>query len=170
MKINFSDKRGFTLFEVLLYISLAAFLLLGASIMLSLFLRDRVKNDVIADVEQEGAIAVQTMTQAMRNASGVNYPAASLSADSLSLAMTNAALNPTIFDVSGGALRIGQGNSAPIALTSPQVMISNLTFNNLSVSGAKGSVEVTFTMAYINPRAANEYNYSQIFRGAVTLR
>src|SRR3989338_5584522 len=64
---SFGD-GGFTLIELLLYISIAGAILLATSIFLSLLLQARIKNQTIAEVDQQGLQVMQLITQTARNA------------------------------------------------------------------------------------------------------
>ena len=67
-------RRGFTLIEFLIYIGLATSLLTVISVLLFQLLRGQAKNQVMANVEQEGEQAMQIMTQTVRNSAGINSP------------------------------------------------------------------------------------------------
>lgn len=73
---NFLKKisGGFTLLELLLYVSLAAIFLLSVSVLLSILLEGWVKNKAVGEVEQGGERAMQIMTQTIRNADAINSP------------------------------------------------------------------------------------------------
>jgi len=69
---RFGLARGFTLIEFIIYIGLAGSLLTVISVLLFYMLRENAKNQVIANVEQEGNQAMQIITQTIRNAQSVN--------------------------------------------------------------------------------------------------
>lgn len=170
MKKIFNSRLGFTLIELLLYVGLAALILLGVSVFLSLVLGARVKNQTIAEVEQQGVMAIQLITQTMRNATQINSPTPGSSASSLSLNVTDAAKTPTVFAGQAGILRITQGTALPVAITSPKLIASSVSFQNLSRSGTKGVMRIIFTLTHVNSQGVNIYDYSQTFYGSATLR
>ena len=112
------------------------------------------------------------ITQAIRNsASPINSPAAGSSASSLSLKMTDTAKNPTIFALSSGAITVSEAGGGAISLTNSNIIISSLTFQNLTGTGTKGNIEFSFTVAYNNsgtPR--QEFNYSKTFYATASVR
>lgn len=63
----------------------------------------------------------------------------------------------------GSALQIKEGAAAAIPLTSNDVQVSGLTFNNLTRSGTPGIVQVSFTLSRVNPSGRNEYDYQKTF-------
>ncbi len=137
--------RGFTLIELLLYVAIVGAIIFSVAGFLSLLMQSRVKNQTIAEVEQQGVVVMQTITQAGRNATSVNF--------------TNA------FDISGGVIR-----ENTVALTNSRVVASGLTFQNLSRVGTPGTIRVQFTLTHINPEGRNEYNYSKTFYGTSSVR
>src|SRR3989337_2125231 len=109
-------KNGFTLIEILLYVSIAGAILLSVSIFWTILLQSRVKNQTVAEVESQGAFVMELITRTARNSEAIVSPAVGATASALSLTVA-APKNPTIFDMSGGVLRIteGAGAAGPLA-------------------------------------------------------
>ena len=138
-------QKGFTLIELLLYVSIVGAMILSVSAILPLLMQSRVKNQTIAEVEQQGIQVMQLITQTGRNATDINFTSA--------------------FDLSGGTIR---QNS--IALTNSRIVASNLTFTNLSRAGTHGTIRIQFALTHINPSGRNEYDYNKTFYGTASLR
>ena len=163
--------RGFTLIELLLYTLLIGITLLTVSGLLFLLMATRTKNATIAEVEQQGAFAMGLMTQTVRSATGITVPVTGTSGTLLMLTVPAGANNPTVFDVSGGALRISEGTPAAVNfLTSTRVTLSALTFQNLSRSGTNGTIRIQFTLSSVNNNGRNEYSFTKTFYGSATVR
>ncbi len=167
---NKLTSRGFTLLELLLYVSLATLLLLATALFLSLLLESRVKNQTIAEVEQQGVRVMQTITQTLRNASVLNTPTRGISTSSLSLDTITSANNPTVFSVVGSTIFLTKGSANAVPLTNSRVGISGLIFSNLSRLGTPSVMHVQFTLSAINTTGINEYDYSRTFYGDASLR
>lgn len=163
-------KNGFTLIELLLYIAIASIIVFTTASLLRFTFESRVKNQTIAEVEQEGAQVMQLITQTVRNSTAVNSPTIGNSAASLSVNVTTGASSPTVFDLSAGAVRIKEGAGSAVNLTSSKVSVTNLNFSNLSVTSPPDVIRITFTVTYINNSGRNEYNYSKNFYGSADLR
>jgi len=148
---NFSKKNlgGFTLIELILYVGLAAVMILAVSIFLSTMLQSRVRNQTVLEVESQGIQVMQIVTQAGRNANSIDFT--------------------TSFDLSQGVIIMNDG-SGPVALTNSRVVASNLTFQNLSRTDTPGTIRIQFTLTHINPSERNEYDFSKTFYGSATLR
>jgi len=164
------NNKGFTLIELLLYISIAAVMLLIISVFLSTLLQSRIKNQTIAEVDQQGAQVIQIVTQSIRNAEGINSPVQGASASLLSVDVFNSSDDPTIFDLSSGAIRIAEGVGSPLPITNSRLVVSGLNFQNLSHDNTSGIIRVQFTLTHVNPENRNEYDYNKTFYASASLR
>jgi len=165
-----NSKRGFTMIELILYVALASVLLMATSAFLGVVLESRVKNQTISEVETQGMQTMHTILQTIRNAEAITSPTQGANATSLTLNVVNASNDPTIFDVSSGALRIKEGVGATISLTNSRVTASDVTFTNLSRTDTPGIVRVEFTLSLVNNSGRNEYDYSKTFISSASLR
>ena len=173
MKDNTPKQRGFTLIELLLYVAIVATLLGALATFLSLSLSARVKNQSIAEVNQQGTAILERFTTTVRAADSITSPAVGATASSLTLAVTTSALTPTIFDASSGSpvsFQVKEGNAGAIPLTNNKVAISNLSFKNLSRTNTPGAVQISFMLSRVNSSGRNEYDYQKTFTTTVALR
>ena len=156
-------QKGFTLIELLLYIAIASIIVFTTASLLRFTLESRVKNQTIAEVEQEGIQVMQLITQTIRNATAISSPTIGASGASLSV-------DTTVFDLSGGAIRIKEGAGAAVNLTSSKITVSRLNFQNLSRVSTPNIVRVSFTVTYTNSSGRNEYDFTKSFYGSAGLR
>jgi len=168
--LHITHRRGFTLIELLLYVAISSAILLVTSLFLQTLLESRIKNQTIAEVEQQGLQVMQIITQALRNADSINFPVQGESAASLSINTIETGNNPTLFDLVSDAIRIKEGGASPIALTNSRVAVSDLTFKNLSHTSTPGTIRVRFMLTHVNRGGRTEYNFSKIFYGSASLR
>jgi len=162
-------KKGFTLIELLLYTAIISLVLVSVTGFFWNIASGNIKEKSYQEVQQNGRFAMTKITQEIKKAIGINNPVPSSSANSLSLVMSEPNLNPTIFDVSGGKLRITQGALAPIELTTDQVVVSNLQFTNLSYLNTPGTLRVEMTLENLNPSGKTEYQASLDLKTTVSL-
>jgi prepilin-type N-terminal cleavage/methylation domain-containing protein len=160
---------GFTLIELLLYVAISSIMLLAISSFLGTLLQSRVKNQTIAEVEQQGLAVTQLINQTARNAQAITAPTVGANAASATLNVITGASNPTIFDISAGVLRIKEGAGAAVPLTNSRVVASGLNFQNLSRAGTPGTIRVQFTLTHVNNSGRNEYSYAKTFITSATL-
>ena len=164
------DNRGFTLVELLLYVGLLSMVMFSAALFLSMLLQSRTKNQVVAEVEQQGVLAGQRIMQVVRNSTLINTPAVGASGSSLSVNMPQAALSPTVFALSSGVITMTEGAGTAVSLTNNLVSVTGLTFTNQSRASTPGTVRIQFTVSYINNSGRNEFDYSKTFDSDASLR
>jgi len=169
MKTHISSQKSFTLIELLLYISIISLVLISITGFFWNIASGNIKESSYQEVQQNGRFVMTKITQEIKKAIGINSPVLGSSANSLSLKMSDSNLNPTIFDVSGGKLRITQGASAPIELTTDQVVANNLQFTNLSYLNTPGTIRVETTLENLNPSGKSEYKASIDLKTTVSL-
>ena len=158
---------GFTLIELLLYVSMLSIMMLSITMFLSLMLQSRVKEQVMSEVEQQGQLVMQEITQSVRNASAITAPTAGSAGTSLSVTVP-APNSPTVFDLSAGVLRITEGAGSAVGLTNSKVTASSLLISNLSRASTPGVVRVEFTLTYNSTSTLSEYSYSKSFTTSVS--
>jgi prepilin-type N-terminal cleavage/methylation domain-containing protein len=163
-------KKGFTLIEMLLYISILSIIVLALSSFMFMTYSSRIKSTVISEVEQQGSQTMNIIAQNIRNASGITGPIAATSATSLTLTEYIGSLSPTVIAQSGNKIQITEGTNPAIDLTSNRVIVSNLSFSNLSRPNTPGVIQVKFNLTHINPDNRGEYSYSKDFTTTASLR
>lgn len=164
-------KKGFTLVEMILYVSICSILLLTISTFLSFLLGARIRSQAITEVNQQGFRAMNMMALTIRNGRSIETPVLGDTAPVLSITTKDNLLNPTIFDVASGTLRITEGAGRPIPLTNSRVVMSNISFQNLSAStSADRIIRISFTLDYGNSSGKDEYSFTKTFIESTTLR
>lgn len=164
------NRKGYTLIELLLYVSIAGSLLLAVSLFLGLSTDARIKNQSMSEVNQQGTAAMELITQTVRNADTIASPAAATTGTQLSVNVPTASLSPTVFSLSGTTLQIKEGSASAIPLTNNKVEVSSLSIKNLTRSSTPGSVQISFTVSRANTSGRNEYSYQRTFTTTVSVR
>lgn len=154
---------GFTLIELLLYVAIVGSLLTSITFFFGMVVESRVKNQTIAEVNDQGVAAIDYISQTIRNATSITAPAAAGSGSSLTLVVPTGSLSPTVFNLNGTTLQVTEGTGSAVALTGANVQVTGLTFKNLTRSGTGGQVQVSFTLSRVNPSNRNEYDYQKTF-------
>lgn len=167
---NLKSEDGFSLIELLLYMTLASVILLVVSVFSFSLIQARIKNQTVAEVEQQGIQVMQTFTQTIRNAEGITVPGQGGSGNTLTLDVVTAGDDPTTFSDVSGVIQMTEGTNPTVDLTSSRVIASNLTFENLSRDNTPGTVRISFTLTHINDGGRNEYDYEKTFTGSASLR
>ncbi len=121
------------------------------------------------DMEHQSNFVMTEMLQSIRNANGVNTPTGNGNGTSLSLVVSNAALNPTVYALSGGRLTVQEGANPVSFLTSDTIDYSSLVFYDYSRTSTEGSIHIVLTGSYINPSGRNEKDYTNTYLGTASL-
>jgi prepilin-type N-terminal cleavage/methylation domain-containing protein len=166
-------KKGFTLIEMLLYITILAMMVGVTAGFVMMMFSTRVKSVVVSEVENQGDQTMDMILSSIRLGTAINSPTIGTSGSSASFNVVNGASSPTLFDLTSGAIRIKEGAGAYTNITSSRVNVTSLNFQNLSQTGSPtppGVVRVTFTLQHINSGGKNEYDYTETFIGTASLR
>ena len=162
--------RGFTIIEVLIYISISTMLLFALSSFIVSILETRERSKMISEVEKQGIYIMEVMTRNVREAQTINNPEVGNFSESLSLNLTEAEKNPTIFNLEDGKIIFQQGSNPPMDLHNNLITIEDLKFTNLSRPDTPGIVQIQFTLKYNYLTNRPIYNYEKKFQSSVSLR
>lgn len=161
---------GFTLLELLLYVTMTGILLTSVSLTYYVTLRSRIKSETVSDIDIVGRMAMERINQTIRNANAITSPAAGSSQASLTLSVSDGAKNPTVFSLSGGTLMMQEGSNAAVALTPTRITVSSLSFANYGRTGTEGIIRTQFTVARSATSTRSEYQYSKSFTASAGIR
>jgi len=100
-------QTGYTLIELLLYISLVGALLISVTTYFATTADARLKNQSIVEVNQQGTAIMEMMSQTIRNATSITSPTTGTSGSSLTVVVPTAALSPTTFGPTGASGTLG---------------------------------------------------------------
>jgi len=153
-----TDQRGFTLVELIVVV--AVFAVVGGiaiSVFLSI-LTGRAKAQTRAELQEHARLGVSRMVYEIRRARGIEVTSdfgVNLAVDgsaTLDLDMPAVPNDPTTFSVASGILLMTQGTGSAVELTSNDVTISNLTFENRTVgNGRSRNITFTLTLTHQDP-------------------
>ncbi|MBI4713858.1 prepilin-type N-terminal cleavage/methylation domain-containing protein [Candidatus Uhrbacteria bacterium] len=166
------NERGFTLFELLIYVGIVGLILLTLGLSLINLLYGRVKVRAISEVLSNARIIEQQLSDAVRHAEGINVATSTFDSDPgvLSFNMVNAQADPTVFSLTSdnGSMQISEAGTANESITTDQILVTNLVFHNLTGAGDIGVVQVEYTLQTNNPSGLKYYDYAESFQ--TTLR
>lgn len=165
-----SNVKGFTLVELVVYISLTSMILLAIASFSKIILESRIRSWVISEVEQQGIQVVQIISQTIRNAEDITSPVSGNTAANLTLDVVDIADDPTVFSLNSNVIEIKEGSDPLISLTNDNVVVRDVVFQNLSRTNTPGIVKFSFVLEYNNQSNRPEYNYSKTFYSSAGLR
>lgn len=165
------NEHGFTLIELLLYVAISAILMTALVSLLIMLMTVRVRNQAISEVEGQGALLMEELGQTIRSSQAITAPTPATAASTLVLQETYSAQDPTTYALSNGTVTDTEGKAPAVALTSPAVSVSGLTFTNVSSAGTTSqAIRVSYTITYVNKVGRAEYDYSKTFYNTFSLR
>jgi len=166
------NQQGFTLFELLIYVSLISILAV-VFVNFAIDINTTAKKTVVRQEVQESArFSIERMMQEIRRAQGINVGTSTFDTHPgvLSLQMANPAEDPTVFDISGGVLRIKQGAGAAEDLTPASLTVASLVFTNLTVGDRTSNIKATITVAHPNPSNIETFDAEVTLQSAAAVR
>lgn len=174
-RIGTKNKRGgqggFTLLELMLYITLVAGILITATSFAWTIINSRTKAFAVQEVEQNARLILETITQSAHAAQDITQPAAGAAGATLALTMRDPLSSPTTFTPAGTALTVSAGAGPAVALHSANVQVTSLQFSNLSdAAGTSKNVTVRVTLSHRNPDNRAEWHYERTYTTTIELR
>lgn len=125
-------QAGYTLIELLLYVTILGSLLTAISLYFSTSTESRVKNQSIAEVNQNGTLIMERITHAIRNADSITSPTAGNNAASLTIVTSGV---NTVFNMDGGSTQIMGYNGTGTATDGANSNVVNATKFTAPASG-----------------------------------
>ncbi|MEK7545907.1 MAG: prepilin-type N-terminal cleavage/methylation domain-containing protein [Patescibacteria group bacterium] len=164
--------KGFTLLEFIIYFALISIVISAITLFALDVIRTRAKTAVIAEVEQNMRFGMQRMLRTVRQASKLNVGASTFNSDSgvLSVDMPSASNTPTVFDLSGGAVRMKEGSGPATPLTTPRVNVTSLRFSKDNLGGNNNAVTAVITLAFASDNPDQAFTYVAAASGTAVIR
>lgn len=161
------SRPGTTLIELLLFLAIMAIVASLTLPMLYTAAENRMLQQTVSIVEQNGAQTIQNIGLKVRNAEKILHPAAGQTANYLVLQTGSGTTNPTIVGVLTGAIIIIQ-HTIKETVTTEQVGVSEFRVRNTSTSATSQSVAISFHVSR-TIRLQQPHSYGQYFDAAIGL-
>lgn len=131
-----------------------------------------VKSNTQQEVYATARYISERIKYEIRNSEGINTGSSVFDTNPGILSLIkNAPTNPTIFDVSGGNIRIKQGAASAVNLNSADTTVTNLIFTNYTSADNKTKhVGFTLTVESNYNSTRQEYNESITLRSSAEVR
>ncbi len=157
----FQHRPGTTLIELLIFLAIMAMVVSVTLPMLFTAAENRLLQQTVSVVEQNGTQAVQNIGLKVRNAETIVYPAIGQTAKYLVLQTGSGLTNPIIIGALSGAVVIIQ-RSTKETVTTEQVGVDQFRVRNTSTSTMSQSVAISFR-ASRTIRLQSPRSYTQRF-------
>ncbi len=166
------NKQGFTLVELLIYVSIVGLVSVSLVNFVTTVSQIRSKNAVVIEVHENVRAAVDIMSDYVRRASALDVSGSTFGTDPgvLSLNMSSTTIDPTQFflNYDNGQLQVSQAGAGTTSIVSDEIRISNFTLTNIPGRG-KARIRVEITAEYAKDPTI-EYQYSQSITTTFRLR
>ena len=139
--------KGFTLFEILLYVGIFALVAGLFTGILLVVTRIQASQTALLEVNGQLNFAIQTIQRLVRSSSNVDVEAGK-SLTSIRLRVADPAKDPTLILVSNGAVEIKEGSAASSTLTTSSVVADSLQFIKYTNYPGHDSVQIDLTLSY----------------------
>lgn len=147
LDLNTQFMKGFTLIEFLLYIGLTMMMLVLFSGVAIEILESKEKTGSLMEVHYNSERIFNKIITAVQESEAVAAPTADIPTDILSLQTNNPDTNPTVFDIFEGSLRMKEGTSEAVLISTPSVVVSDISFEYTSYENTPGSVQIKMNIS-----------------------
>jgi prepilin-type N-terminal cleavage/methylation domain-containing protein len=162
---------GMTLVETLVAIAIMSLLMLTVASLLASTSKSEKRNRVITEVEYQASALIYEIAQSARNASSIVSPLVAATSTTLNLVLSSVpAESPTIFSLTDQALYVSRGGAAAEPISSDTILVTGLTFENISALNTHGAIRVTLNVQGANPNNKPELVYATSRTTTITLR
>lgn len=167
MNLLNKQQTGFTLLELILYISIVTIIMAALIPFAWNVITSGTKSTTQQHIFSQARFVSERIKWEIRNATDINF----VNATSISLATSIPATNPTVIDLSGGQIRITQGVGSPIPLLANNTLADSLVFTNLTSNDNNSKhIQYSFTLKSDYSSAGHEYQETTSVRSSAELR
>ncbi len=146
-------KSGFTLFELIIYITILAIIGTVGATVLDYSLSTKAKVSRLSEVNLNLERAMLQMVDRVHTSQSITD-----ASSTLILKMADASKDPTVFALSSGTATIQEGSGSAIAITPPTVTVISLQFTKITnTNPATSSVRIIISAGY-NDNGAIDQN------------
>lgn len=158
-------KRGFTLIEMLIAVSIFTVIAIAFIGILSVVTQVQVQSSSTAAVNQESQFLLQKLQYYIQTASIIDMPT-STSPSTLTFDVASSSLDPSYITLASGTVYLQQSSGGALqALTSNRVKVTSLSFTRKSNPPGHDAVSVSYTMIYNTSNVTQAF--SQLFQTSI---
>ena len=163
---KFNSMRGFSLMELIVYFTIFSIIgTLGLAVF-NYAIKGRTVIREMTEVHTSTQRAMEQVIERVRFSQAVNG-----ASSTLNLQMASSTINPTIFDLNSGAIRIKEGTGSATDITPSAVYVTDLSFTHvINPAPSSSSVQISITIGYTRNSAAKEGTEYTLRSTAMPLR
>jgi len=140
-------KNGYSLIEVVIYISLLSVVLviLFSLFQQTIFLRGKINDK--AEVLDNAKFALNKIVWYIHEAEGLNAPLYGQTTNSLSINNSIPANNPIVFFIEDDTLKVQKSSNPAVPLTNDRVKVDSISFTNNSYADTQNIISISITVS-----------------------
>ena len=168
-----TGKIGFSLIEALVYIAVLSIIITAVVSFILWSVYSYTKAKVARETLDNAERVIRVITNEIREADSIYTPtttASQLSLETVKYLPLGEEITYIDFYLCDSRLCFKKESQDPIVLTSDEVEITNLTFNQISSGGVESSIQISLTIDYKNPTGRSEYDASVSLTSTASLR
>ncbi|MBI4407174.1 MAG: type II secretion system protein [Candidatus Kerfeldbacteria bacterium] len=164
MKTNLSQRTGFSLFEVIVYLAIVGVVITAVLSVATQSILNRIKAEALHSVTATTRFAIERMTQDVRAATEID--AADLASNVLTITLADGTIRQ--YQVTADQLTVSTNGAAALALTPTTVNITEFTLTDRTSFGSDVNA-VGITLAVENDAANPRPEYQAEFSLSTTV-
>lgn len=139
-------QKGFTLIETFLYLAISVVMVVligsvGINVLATL-----ASVHAEEELQYNSQFIIEKIRTIVNDAETIDIPISGATSSTLSLTMSDPAKNPTVIDVVDGRFRMQEGSDTPQFFSGQNIVVSAVTFSNVTYTGSDGAVRVSFDL------------------------
>jgi len=169
--MNHKENKGFTLVELMIYITMVAGILIVATSFAWNVINNRTKSFAIQEVEENGRFIMDKITRTAQGAQSITLPLAGATGSAMDLIIESAPVTTADFILNSEHLQMSDNGGPYLNLNSNNVRVTSLEFKNLSsTDGRTKNIKIILSLEHVNPENRQEWKYSNSFETTIELR
>lgn len=162
-KPDMNNSKGFTLVEILLYISILTILIAATMSFIFLVMFNNAKYKATIEVNDQADIVLSKITQSIREASDITIPEYRNESTELIILSHDTSINPIHYFVESGTLYLQQGTNQQTALTNSKIEVIEFRLEDKTRGNQNRSITISLTIKHRNPDNLGSFNYEKTF-------
>jgi hypothetical protein len=164
--------QGFTLIELVLYMSLSMIMVILLGGIGVHALESRSKAHAYGEVLYNSEFILETMRTSLDGAASIAVPGGSATSSTLTLLMRDREKSPTVFSVIDHVvwMQVGSGAATPMQLSSNSVEVPVFAFEYVSGEKGPGAVRLTLKVESYNPQKLAAYSADSSLSTTMSLK
>ena len=146
-RVCLSDRQGFSLIEMLIYISIFVAISAFLVSILIIFTQVHVRQTSINEVNDQISFVNNTVERLVRESRIIDMTS-NVTTSTLTLRMASSTLDPTTIYLSDNTVYLREGSYDPIPLTDSQIQVNDFSVTKYENPGGYAIVQVHITISY----------------------